>query len=72
MVLRWWVWLLFGSHWMDLIGFGLVEMVLRWWVWLLFGSHRMDLPLGVPKRAYLTLTGVTKAFKIDRLEDNLF
>jgi len=30
------------------------------------------LPLGVPKRAYLTLTGVTKAFKIGRLEDDLF
>jgi hydrogenase small subunit len=30
------------------------------------------LPLGVPKRAYLTLTGVTKAFKINRLEEDLF
>jgi hydrogenase small subunit len=30
------------------------------------------LPLGVPKRAYLTLTGVTKAFKIGRLEKGLF
>jgi hydrogenase small subunit len=30
------------------------------------------LPLGVPKRAYLTLTGVTKAFKINRLEKGLF
>ena len=31
-----------------------------------------NLPLGVPKRAYLTLAGVTKAFKIQRLEDELF
>ncbi len=30
------------------------------------------LPLGVPKRAYLTLTGVTKAFKINRLEEDLW
>ena len=30
------------------------------------------LPLGVPKRAYLTLTGVAKAFKIARLEKGLF
>ena len=30
------------------------------------------LPLGVPKRAYLTLTGVTKAFKISRLQNGLF
>lgn len=30
------------------------------------------LPLGVPKRAYLTLTGVTKAFKIERLQKRLF
>jgi hydrogenase small subunit len=30
------------------------------------------LPLGVPKRAYLTLTGVTKAFTINRLEKGLF
>ncbi len=30
------------------------------------------LPFGVPKRAYLTLSGVTKAFKIDRLEKGLF
>ncbi len=30
------------------------------------------LPLGVPKRAYLTLSGVTKAFKIERLEKDLF
>ena len=32
--------------------------------------HR--LPFGVPKRAYLTLSGVTKAFKIKRLEKDLF
>jgi len=31
-----------------------------------------NLPLGVSKRAYLTLAGVTKAFKIKRLEENLF
>ena len=31
-----------------------------------------NLPLEVPKRAYLTLAGVTKAFKIKRLEDDLF
>ncbi len=30
------------------------------------------LPLGVPKRAYLTLSGVTKAFSIERLEKDLF
>ncbi|NPA27683.1 MAG: hydrogenase [Epsilonproteobacteria bacterium] len=30
------------------------------------------LPLGVSKRAYLTLAGVTKAFKIKRLEEDLF
>ena len=30
------------------------------------------LPLGVNKRAYLTLAGVTKAFKIKRLEKKLF
>jgi hydrogenase small subunit len=30
------------------------------------------LPLGVNKRAYLTLAGVTKAFKIPRLEEDLF
>jgi hypothetical protein len=30
------------------------------------------LPFDVPKRAYLTLTGVTKAFKINRLEEDLF
>jgi len=31
-----------------------------------------ELPLGVGKRAYLTLAGVTKAFKIKRLEERLF
>jgi len=31
-----------------------------------------DLPLGVGKRTYLTLAGVTKAFKIKRLEEELF
>ena len=31
-----------------------------------------NLPIGVGKRAYLTLAGVTKAFKIKRLEDDLF
>ena len=31
-----------------------------------------SLPVGVSKRAYLTLAGVTKAFKIPRLEDKLF
>jgi hydrogenase small subunit len=31
-----------------------------------------NLPLGVNKRAYLTLAGVTKAFKIKRLEEDLF
>ena len=30
------------------------------------------LPLGVNKRAYLTITGITKAFKIPRLEEKLF
>ena len=30
-----------------------------------------NMPLGVPKRAYLTLTGVAKSFKIKRLEQNL-
>jgi len=30
-----------------------------------------NLPLGVPKRTYLTLAGVTKAFTIDRLENKL-
>ena len=29
------------------------------------------LPLGVPKRTYLTLAGITKAFRIDRLEKKL-
>jgi hydrogenase small subunit len=31
-----------------------------------------QLPLGVAKRVYLTLAGVTKAFKIKRLEEDLF
>ncbi len=31
-----------------------------------------NLPLGVGKRAYLTLAGVTKSFKIQRLEEDLF
>ena len=31
-----------------------------------------NLPIGVAKRAYLTLAGVTKAFKIKRLEEDLF
>jgi len=31
-----------------------------------------NLPLGVGKRAYLTLAGITKAFKIKRLEEDLF
>ncbi|WP_200763037.1 hydrogenase [Nitrosophilus alvini] len=30
-----------------------------------------ELPFGIPKRAYLTVTGITKAFKIDRLEKRL-
>jgi hydrogenase small subunit len=30
-----------------------------------------ELPLGVGKRTYLTLAGITKAFKIDRLEKRL-
>ena len=30
------------------------------------------LPIGISKRAYLTLAGVTKAFKIKRLEEDLF
>ena len=30
------------------------------------------LPLGINKRAYLTLAGVTKAFKIKRLEEDLY
>jgi hypothetical protein len=29
------------------------------------------LPLGVNKRAYLTLAGITKAFTIERLENKL-
>jgi hydrogenase small subunit len=31
-----------------------------------------ELPIGVSKRAYLTLAGITKAFKIERLEKGLF
>ncbi len=31
-----------------------------------------ELPLGVSKRAYLTLAGITKAFTIKRLEEDLF
>ncbi|NPA81553.1 MAG: hydrogenase, partial [Epsilonproteobacteria bacterium] len=31
-----------------------------------------NLPLGVSKRAYLTLTGIAKSFKIDRLNRNIF
>ena len=31
-----------------------------------------NLPLGVSKRAYLTLAGIAKAFKIKRLEEELF
>ena len=31
-----------------------------------------DLPIGVGKRTYLTLAGITKAFKIDRLQKKLF
>ena len=31
-----------------------------------------NLPLDIPKRAYLTIAGVTKAFKIKRLESDLF
>jgi hydrogenase small subunit len=30
------------------------------------------MPLGVPKRAYLTMTGIAKAFRIDRLEKKKF
>jgi hydrogenase small subunit len=30
------------------------------------------MPYGVPKRAYLTMTGIAKAFKIERLEKDLF
>jgi len=30
-----------------------------------------DVPLGIPKRAYLSLTGVAKTFKIDRLHKKL-
>jgi Ni,Fe-hydrogenase I small subunit len=43
----------------------------------LFGTKKnmgipQDLPLGVGKRTYLTLAGITKAFTIDRLEKKLF
>ncbi|WP_321778698.1 hypothetical protein [Sulfurimonas sp.] len=31
-----------------------------------------NLPLGVSKRAYLTLAGISKAFKINRLQKKLF
>ena len=31
-----------------------------------------ELPLGIGKRTYLTLAGISKAFKIDRLEKKLF
>ncbi|NPA04001.1 MAG: hydrogenase [Epsilonproteobacteria bacterium] len=31
-----------------------------------------NMPLGVPKRAYLTLSGVAKSFKIERLSTKLF
>ena len=31
-----------------------------------------NLPLGISKRAYLTLAGISKAFKIQRLEEELF
>ncbi len=31
-----------------------------------------ELPIGVGKRAYLTLAGITKAFKIERLQKKLF
>jgi NiFe hydrogenase small subunit HydA len=30
-----------------------------------------NMPLGVPKRAYLTITGITKGFKIERLESKV-
>ncbi|WP_373036687.1 hydrogenase [Sulfurimonas sp.] len=43
----------------------------------LFGTKKnmgipQDLPIGVGKRTYLTLAGITKAFTIDRLEKKLF
>ncbi|WP_415398092.1 hydrogenase [Sulfurimonas sp. CS5] len=43
----------------------------------LFGTKKnmgipQELPLGVGKRTYLTLAGITKAFTIDRLEKKLF
>lgn len=31
----------------------------------------LDVPLGIPKRAYLSLTGIAKTFKIDRLSKKL-
>jgi hydrogenase small subunit len=31
-----------------------------------------ELPIGISKRAYLTLAGITKAFTIKRLEEDLF
>ncbi len=31
-----------------------------------------EVPLGVPKRAYLTITGIAKSFRIERLERGLF
>lgn len=31
----------------------------------------LDVPLGIPKRAYLSITGVAKTFKIDRLNKKL-
>ena len=34
-------------------------------------SIPQDVPLGVPKRSYLTLTGIAKTFTIDRLEGKL-
>jgi hydrogenase small subunit len=29
------------------------------------------MPLGIPMRAYLTVTGIAKSFKIKRLEDEI-
>jgi uptake hydrogenase small subunit len=34
-------------------------------------SIPQDVPFGISKRAYLTLTGVAKTFKIDRLQNRL-
>lgn len=31
-----------------------------------------EVPLGIPKRAYLSLTGIAKTFKIDRLHEKLY